>query len=57
MLVLVGRWPVWNSSVIIVIIMYFGLLSLLGPNIVPHLRKSVFAIVIIINIAAPRFGT
>jgi len=48
---------VWNSSVIIITIMYFRLLFLLGPNIVPYLRESVFTIIIIINITALRFKT
>jgi len=47
----------WNSSVIIITIMHFRLLFLLRPNIVPYLRKSVFTVIIIINIIAPRFGT
>ena len=57
MLVLVGRWPVWNLSVIIVVIIYFRSPSLSRPNIMPHLRESVSTIVIIINITAPGFGT
>jgi len=55
--VLVGRWPIWNSSVIIITIIYFRLPSLLRPNIVPHLRESMSTIIIIINIAVPGFGT
>jgi len=57
MLVLIRKWPVWNSLVIIITIIYFRLLFLLGLNIIPHLRKSVSIIIIIINIIALKFGT
>ena len=56
MLVLVGKWPMWNLLVIIVVIMHLRLLFLLGHNIVPYLCKSVFTVVIIINVAAIGFG-